>query len=70
MRILIACGTQDDTHIVTIRDFHQSLLEHGVDHTYLELEGLRHNRKEFLNRLSQILFDYHVESLRLAGSIK
>ena len=70
MRILIACGTQDDTHIVTIRDFHQALLKHGVDHTYWELEGLAHNRKRFIEHLSPILYDYHVESLRRAGTLK
>ncbi len=69
LRILIACGTQDDGHLVTIRDFHQALLKRGVDHTYWEMEGLAHNRKEFIERLSPILYDYHVESLRRAGSL-
>ena len=67
VRILIACGTQDDSHIVTIRDFHQALLDNGVDHTYWELEGLRHERSKFIELLSPILYDYHVESMRLAG---
>ena len=69
VRILIACGTQDDTHIVTIRDFHQALLDAGVDHTYWELEGLAHNRKKFIELLSPILYDYHVESFRRAQAI-
>jgi len=69
VRILIACGTQDDSHIVTIRDFHQALLDHGVDHTYWELEGLRHERSKFIKLLSPILYDYHVELMRLAGAI-
>lgn len=69
MRILIACGTQDPGHIVTVRDFHQALLKNGVDHTYWEMEGLAHNRKEFIRRLSPILYDYHVESLRRVGSL-
>ncbi|MDA0346333.1 MAG: alpha/beta hydrolase-fold protein [Verrucomicrobia bacterium] len=70
MRILIACGTLDDGHIVTIRDFHQALLDNGVDHTYWEMEGLKHERSRFIKILSPILYDYHVESLRLAGSLK
>ena len=69
LRILIACGTQDDTHIVTIREFHQALLEHGVDHSYWELEGLKHSRKQFIKLLSPLLYDYHVESFRRAGSL-
>ena len=70
MRILIACGTLDDSHIVTVRDFHQALLKHSVDHTYWEMEGLNHERSRFIKILSPILFDYHVESLRRAGSLK
>jgi enterochelin esterase-like enzyme len=70
MRILIACGTRDDGHIVTIREFHQALLDQGVDHTYWEMEGLAHERKRFIEILSPILYDYHVESLRLAGTLK
>ena len=70
VRILIACGTQDDGHIVTIRDFHQALLDKGVDHTYWELEGLKHERRKFIELLSPILYDYHVESLRRAGVIE
>jgi len=70
VRILIACGTQDDSHIVTIRDFHQALLNKGVDHTYWELEGLKHERSKFIELLSPILYDYHVESMRRAGTIE
>lgn len=70
MRILIDCGTKDDGHIGTIREFHQALLDHGVDHTYWEMEDLAHERKRFIEILSPILYDYHVESLRLAGTLK
>ena len=68
-RILIACGKQDDTHIVTIREFHQALLEHGVDHSYWELEALKHSRKQFIQLLYPLLYNYHVESFRRARSL-
>lgn len=70
MRILIACGTLDDGHLVTGREYHQALLNSGVDHTYWEMEGLKHERAKFLTQLKPILYDYHVESLRRAGSVK
>lgn len=69
LRIQIACGTRDDGHLPTVRDFHQHLVTHKVDHTYIELEGLDHNRKEMIQRLKPIWFDYHVESLRRAGGL-
>jgi enterochelin esterase-like enzyme len=67
LRIQIACGTLDDGHLPTVRDFHQHLVTQGVDHTYIELEGLDHNRKEMIERLKPVWFDYHVESLRRAA---
>ncbi len=71
LRILIACGTQDVSHIVTIRDFHQELLKHKVDHTYIEMEGLGHRRTEMMiQRRRRIWFDYHVESVRRASQLK
>jgi len=69
MRINIFCGTRDPGHLVTIRDFHQTLLEHGVDHTYLEIEDMDHNRVATMKLYEKIWFDYHVESLRRAGGI-
>lgn len=66
LRIMIACGTQDTGHIVTIRDFHTALQKCGVDHTYLEIEALKHERTKMIRMLKPILFDYHVESMRLA----
>ncbi len=66
LRIQIACGTQDDGHLPTVRDFHQALLDADVDHTYIELEGLAHQKTEMMERLGPIWFDYHVESLRRA----
>jgi endo-1,4-beta-xylanase len=66
LRIQMACGTKDGGHLPTVRDFHQHLVEHGVDHTYIELEGLAHRRTEMIKRMEPIWFDYHVESIRLA----
>ncbi|QDU95418.1 alpha/beta hydrolase [Lignipirellula cremea] len=67
MRIQVACGTQDPTHLPTVRDYHQALVQHEVDHTYFELEGLGHNQKQMVERLKAVWFDYHVESLRRAA---
>ncbi len=67
LRIQIACGTRDGGHLPTIRNFHQHLVAHDVDHTYLELEDLGHQRTLMIERLEPIWFDYHVESLRRAA---
>jgi endo-1,4-beta-xylanase len=64
--IQIACGTKDGEHLPTVRDFHQALVKHGVDHTYLEIEGLAHNQKQMIETFKPVWFDYHVESLRRA----
>ena len=69
LRIQIACGTKDQGHITTIRDFHRHLEKLGVDHTYIEFEGLAHKRSEMMARLKPIWFAYHVESLRRAGTL-
>ncbi len=66
LRIQVWCGTRDPGHLPTVREFHQALLDAGVDHTYMEIEGLEHNRKEMVSRYQAIWFDYHVESLRRA----
>lgn len=68
LRIQVACGTQDDGHLPTVREYHQALLDAGVDHTYTEFEGLAHNQKEMIARLKAVWFDYHIESLRRAGA--
>jgi S-formylglutathione hydrolase FrmB len=68
MRILIACGTKDMGHMKTVRLYHQALLEAKVDHTYMEFEGLDHNKKKMLKLLPN-WFDYHVESLRRTGAL-
>jgi len=67
LRIQIACGTKDGGHLPTIRKFHEHLVKHKVDHTYIELEGLAHKRTQMIERLKPVWFDYHVESLRLAA---
>ncbi len=70
MRINIFCGTKDPGHLVTIRDFHQALLDLEVDHTYLEIEDMDHNRGATMKLYEKIWFDYHVESLRRSGVIR
>jgi S-formylglutathione hydrolase FrmB len=68
VRFMILCGTADKTHIPTVREFHQALLEVGVDHTYIEAEGMQHDQDKLIERFKPIWFDYHVESLRLAAA--
>lgn len=70
LRINIFCGTKDPGHLVSIRDFHQALLELDVDHTYLEIEDMNHDRKATMKLYSKIWFDYHVESLRRSGGLE
>ena len=67
LRIQIFCGTKDDGHLPSIREFHAALLKAGVDHTFMEIEGLAHDRTRMINQYRAIWFDYHVESLRLAA---
>jgi endo-1,4-beta-xylanase len=68
LRIQIWCGTQDDGHLPSVREFHAALLKAGVDHTYFEIEGLAHERPKMINQYRAIWFDYHVESLRRAAA--
>ncbi len=69
MRIQIWCGTQDPEHLGTVRQFHQALVDAGVDHTYMEIEALAHKRNEMVARYSKVWFDYHVESFRRSGAL-
>lgn len=69
VRILIACGTKDGGHLPTVRIYHNALLKHKIDHTFIELEGLAHRRTEMMRQLQPIWFDYHVESLRRSGAL-
>lgn len=68
LRIQLWCGTHDKDHLITVRDFHQALLDAQVDHTYMEIEGQGHGRKPIIDLYQDIWFDYHVESLRRAGA--
>lgn len=51
----------------TVREFHAALLEAGVDHTYLEVEGLKHEHDKLVTMFRTTWFDYHAESFRRAG---
>lgn len=64
LKINIACGTKDPGHLKTVREFHQKLLDLKIDHTYLEIEGLKHSKKNMRETYRKIWFDYHVESLK------
>jgi endo-1,4-beta-xylanase len=68
LRIQIFCGTQDSHHLPSLREFHQSLTQAGVDHTYLEIEGLPHDLPKMMEQYRAIWFDFHVESLRRLGA--
>jgi len=67
LRIQIACGTKDDGHLKTVREFHQALSDADVDHTYFEIEGLAHEQSKMLNLYRPIWFSYHAESFRRAA---
>lgn len=67
VRILITCGTRDDGHLPTVRDYHAALLAAGIDHTYLEVEGLAHEHDKLVTMYRTTWFDYHAESFRRAA---
>ncbi|HUR56757.1 MAG TPA: alpha/beta hydrolase-fold protein [Opitutaceae bacterium] len=67
LRIAITCGTRDGDHLPTVREFHAALLAAGVDHTYLEVEGLAHEHDKLVNLYRPTWFDYHAESFRRAS---
>ena len=67
LRIAITCGTKDDGHLPSVREYHNALLAAGVDHTYLEVEGLAHEHDKLVNLYRPIWFDYHAESFRRAA---
>lgn len=67
LRIAVTCGTRDDGHLPTVRDFHAALLAAGVDHTYLEVEGLAHEHDKLVTMYRTTWFDYHAESFRRAA---
>ncbi len=70
LRIQIACGTKDEGHLPTVRDFHEHLVNNKVDHTYIELEDLAHQRTKMIALMRPVWFDYHVESLKRAAPKK
>ena len=69
MRIQIFCGTQDVKHLATIREFHATLQNAEIDHTYMEIEGIAHDLDAMIQRYRGSWFDYHVESLRRSGAL-
>ncbi len=68
LRIQVACGTNDPDHLITVREYHAALTEHGVQHEYFEVEGLNHNQKTMINGRKDNWFNFHVESLKLNGT--
>jgi endo-1,4-beta-xylanase len=68
LRIQVACGTSDDGHLKTVREYHEALTKLGVEHTYWEVEGLDHNQRKMIEGRRDTWFDFHVESLRKAGA--
>ncbi|MES2693394.1 MAG: alpha/beta hydrolase-fold protein [Verrucomicrobiota bacterium] len=67
LRILITCGTKDDGHLPTVREYHAALLAAEVDHTYLEVEGLNHEHDKLVTMYRTTWYDYHMESFRRAA---
>ena len=68
LRIAITCGTRDDGHLPTVREYHAALLAAGIDHTYLEVEGLAHEHDKLVAMYRTTWFDYHAESFRRAAA--
>ncbi len=64
LKIQIACGTTDNGHIKSIREFHQALLDAKIDHTYLEIAALEHQHDEMIRRYREIWFNHHAKTLR------
>jgi len=70
LRIQVACGTADDGHLKTVREYHQALTKAGVNHTYWEVEGLDHNQKKMIEGRRKTWFDFHIAALKAAGGLK
>ena len=66
LTIQMYCGTLDD-HLPTIREFHEALLKAGVDHTYVEIAELSHERGKMIAQNGPVWFSHHAESLRQAA---
>lgn len=67
MRIQVACGTADDGHLKTVREYHAALTAAGMPHSYFEVEGLDHNQKKMIDGRRATWFDFQIESLKLNG---
>lgn len=61
LRIAITCGTRDDGHLPTVRDFDAALLAADIGHTSLEVEGLVHERHKLVTMHRTTWFDYHAQ---------
>ncbi len=70
LRIQVACGTKDDGHLPTVREYHAALTDLDVPHDYFEVEGLDHNQKAMIDGRRDRWFNFHVESLRKSGAMK
>jgi len=68
LRIQVACGTAEPDHLTTVREYHAALTELAVPHEYFEVEGLDHNQKTMIDGRKEHWFDFHIESLKLAGA--
>jgi hypothetical protein len=67
LRIQVACGTADPEHLMTVREYHQTLSKLGVEHSYFEAEGVAHVQKDLIATRKDSWFDFHTESLRRHG---
>jgi enterochelin esterase-like enzyme len=68
LRIQVACGTADDGHLPTVREYHMALTKSGVEHNYFEVPDLAHNQKQMIDGRRDTWFNFHVESMRKAGA--
>ena len=69
LRIQVACGTADDGHLKTVREYHEALTKAGVQHTYWEVEGLDHNQRKMIEGRRKTWFDFHIAALKAAGGL-
>lgn len=67
LRIQVACGTADPEHLTSVREYHAALTAAGMPHSYFEVEGLAHNQQKMIEGRKDTWFDFHIDSLRLAG---
>jgi enterochelin esterase-like enzyme len=70
LRIQVACGTADDGHLKTVREYHAALTKAGVEHTYWEVAGLDHNQRQMIDGRRPTWFDFHIAALKAAGGLQ